>query len=78
MEQYYIGEQDEKSKIRKKTFFPILTWNLHHRRLNNKPRTNNKVERFNQIIQKDNGDHHLSQINMIEALRLEQFTRNQL
>jgi hypothetical protein len=72
VEKYYIGEHDEKTKIRKKPYSSILTWNLHHRILNNKPRTNNKVERFNQKIQKDNGDHHLSTINMIEALRLEQ------
>ena len=72
VEGYFIGEHDEKTKIKKKTFFSILTWNLHHRILKNKPRTNNKVERFNQKIQKDNGDHHLNTINMIEALRLEQ------
>jgi hypothetical protein len=37
----------------------------------NKPRTNNKGERFKQKIQIDSGGQHLSCLNMMEALKLE-------
>ena len=72
VEKYYIGGRDSISNKRHKAYFPINTWNLHLRILENKPRTNNKVERFNQKIQIDSGGHHLSCLNMIEVLRLEQ------
>jgi hypothetical protein len=50
----------------------LSTWDLNYRIKKNKPRTNNKVERFNQKIQIDSGDHHLSTVRMVDALRLEQ------
>jgi hypothetical protein len=72
VEKYYIGGRDSVSDIGQKAYFPINTWNLHSGILENKPRTNNKVERFNQKIQIDRGGHHLSCLNMIEALRFKQ------
>ena len=59
IEQYYIGKINEKEKVIAKPYFPISTWNLHNRIVNKKPRTYNKVERFNQKIQVDIGGQKL-------------------
>ena len=72
IEEYYIGVLDKTNQIRKKPAFPIETWNIHDRILNNKPRSSNNVERWNKQIQNDSGDHHLAVCTLIENLRLEQ------
>lgn len=50
----------------------ISQWNLYERVKNGQPRTNNKTERYNQQIQTDAGNNHLTVCQMIENLRLEQ------
>ena len=72
LEKYYIGEFDIKTNTRKWLYFPVSTLNLNYRVKNKKTRTNNKGERFNQKIQIDSGDHHLSTVRMVDAWRLEQ------
>ena len=72
IEEYYIGEEDKRSKKRKKPRYDIPTWNVHDRILNNKPRTSNKIERFNKEFSLDTGSYHLATNNLIEHLRLEQ------
>jgi hypothetical protein len=77
IETYYVGKLDDKLHKRLKPYLSIPTWN-YHRIINNKPRTNNKVKRFNQKIQVDNDNHHLSFTDMIEALRLEKVNTESL
>ena len=72
VEEYYIGLIDKKTNQRKQPRFDISTWNVHDRIINNKPRTSNKIERFNKEFAVDTGSYHLATNDLIENLRLEQ------
>ena len=72
IEKFYVGEKDGNTGLKKIPFFPIETWNLYSRIKENKPRTNNTVERWKKQIQIDSGEHHLGFLDFIESLRLEQ------
>lgn len=49
----YVGTKSKKAR------FPIPTWNLNKRVMNNLPRTNNSVESWHNVIQ-DKHKQHLS------------------
>ena len=54
LEVYYIGKLVPLSRtIREKPTFPIPTWNLYQRVLDNKPRTTNSVESWHQTLTPD-------------------------
>ena len=72
VEECYVGLMDNKTKRRKKPRFELSTWNVHDRVINNKPRTSNKLERFNKEFSLDAGSYHLATSDLIENLRLEQ------
>jgi hypothetical protein len=54
LEIYYIGQQVPLSRtIRKTPTFPIPTWNLYQRVLDDKPRVTNSVEAWHQTLTPD-------------------------
>ena len=69
IEKNYIGRKDDVGK-RNKGRFPIKTWNLHLRVLNNKPTTNN-VESWHSCVTNDVRSHPTINT-VISEIRLEQ------
>ncbi|RNA40552.1 hypothetical protein BpHYR1_045116 [Brachionus plicatilis] len=78
-EKCYIGRLKENSKsIRVVPRFPIPSWNLHERILNNLPRTTNSVEAWHGAITNDEKS-HLKFNQLIDKLKTEQsHTENNL